>query len=822
MKYQSFRAIFALAAGRNAIRVAASVALSAQWLLIGTAHAAEEPTSAQYQLTEIVVTATHVATAESKTPISMEVYTQAELQTKGVRDVQTLIEQDPSLNFASANGTGFITMRGISGSGGSGAGGVGAAVPIAFDGFYYNLNYVFNLSLYDMSRIEVLRGPQGTLFGRNASGGLINVVTNDPGTAFGGYAQLGFGNYNAINAEGALNLPVSDTFQVRFAWSSAQHSGYRTMFYGADQQADDQDAHSGRIKLMFEPMEQLRILATFQLTHLGGFGTTDNIFNLPADANNLPTHVAIPLTNHDAQVYNLAFAPQVNIDDRLAQLRVDYSALPWGMTLTYLGGYDQLSYLHSTPLVGLDAVQYGVPTTIELLTEQDPNTQNHELRLVSATDRSITWQGGFYYYRSTMANNDSHFRDTAAPGSSDLVAFLYKNEQKSTAAYGQAAWHLGPTIFSAGARYTRDNVGQTDLTSPADGIHPAIQSTQYGKWTWHVGEDWNITDKNLLYVKADTGYRAGAFNLYVPVDPTQPSVIEPYAPEFVTAYELGSKNRLLDERLLLNADVFYMRYSGQQLSESNQGGAFTVNAKASNIYGLETQLSAIVNPLGRFDLSATWLHARFDSQVFTNALLQSYDIGGNQLLQSPSFSVTAGFEHVFAVGAVYPRASAPEKYQTGQYYDFYNFPDSYQSAYTRTDLHLIYAARIEKTNVQWSLDACVRNMENSRVFVDESESFAPPLTQPGTYNVGFSRRAPLASTCSHISEGREHARTVQEDGSVGDGDGAPGSARAGRYRPRCPGAGLELSLAKRSGAAASDRLGLPGDRRRFPPALHFE
>src|SRR5207342_117582 len=150
----------------------------------------------------------------------------------------------------------------------SGAGGVGAAVPIAFDGFYYNLNYVFNLSLYDMSRIEVLRGPQGTLFGRNASGGLINVVTNDPGTAFGGYAQLGFGNYNAINAEGALNLPVSDTFQVRFAWSSAQHSGYRTMFYGTDQQADDQDAHSGRIKLMFEPMEQLRILATSQLTHL--------------------------------------------------------------------------------------------------------------------------------------------------------------------------------------------------------------------------------------------------------------------------------------------------------------------------------------------------------------------------------------------------------------------------------------------------------------------------------------------------------------------------------------------------------------------------
>ncbi len=721
----------------RSLRCATGLALAAS-LMPGIGHAqAPAGDSPEDKLAEIVVTATHVQTSEITTPISMEVIGQQDLQLNGVHDVQTLIEHDPSLNFDTGNGAGWITMRGISGAGGSGAGAVGAAVPIAFDGFYYNLNYIFNDSLYDVSRIEVLRGPQGTLFGRNASGGLINVVTNNPTATFDGYAQLGFGNYNAVNFEGAVNVPVSDTVQLRFSGSSSQHSGYRDLVYGMGARVDDQDAKSGRVKVAIEPTEHLRLLASFQFTHVGGAGTTDSIFNLPADVNNLPTHVKIPLTSQEASLYNLAFASQVAIDDRLAQLRVDYDALPWGTTVTYLGGYSKLDYLHTTPVVGIDATAYGIPTTIELLTHQDPRTQNHELRFVSAPDQRITWQAGAYYYRSTMASNDSHFRDEAAPASADLVAFLYSNKQTSTAGYGQADWHLGPTTFSAGVRYTSDYVGQTDTLSPGDGIFPALADTRYNKWTWHLGEDWKITSRNLVYLKADTGYRAGAFNLFVPCNctggPPQPSTVEPFAPEYVRAYELGTKNRLLEDRLLLNGDVFFMRYTGQQLPESNQGGAFTVNAETTNIYGVEAQAAAIVNPIGRFDLNLTWLHARFNSQVFTNGLLQQYNIGGNYLLQSPRLSLDVGYEHTFRVGSGTLTGRVDTKYQSGQYYDFYNFADSYQSGYTRTDAHLTYAAKDDR----WSVDAFVRNIENSIVIADESESFAPPLTQPGTYNVGF-------------------------------------------------------------------------------------
>jgi len=655
------------------------------------------------------------------------------LARNGVVDLQTLTQSDPSLNFDTGVGNGWITLRGVSGQGG-----IGPAVPVAFDGFYYNLAQIFNDSLYDINRIEVLRGPQGTLFGRNSSGGLVNVITNDPTKTFGGYGELTLGNYRQIDAEGALNLPVSDAVQVRFAYSSAQHSGYRRLAYGMGEVADDQDAKSGRVKLAVQPIDGLQLLASFQVTHVGGAGTADNIFLLPSDANNFPTHVVIPLNSYNSQVYNLAFPTQVSVDDELLQLRATYDRLPLGMTVTYLGGYDKFDYLHNGPLIGLDTpASLGIPTTIGLLATQNPRTQNQELRLTSASNQTVTWQTGLYYFRSYIGDNSSHFRDTATPAAPDIVSFPYNNTQTSKAGYGQLGWHLGETIFSAGVRYTSDYVAQTDKASPGDGIFPAVQFTKYSKTTWHVGEEWHATDRNLLYAKVDTGYRAGAFNLVVPCNctggPPQPSTILPYAPEYVTAYEIGSKNRLFNERLLVNGDLFYMKYAGQQLTESNQGGIFTVNARATNIYGAELQVAAIVNPLGRFDLNATWLHARFDAQEFTNALNQTYSIGGNQLLQSPDISLTAAFEHEFKLASGSLTARVQTKYQAGQYYDFYNFPDSHQSAYTRSDAHLIY----EPPDRRWSIDAFVRNIENALVIVDESESFAPPLSQPGTYNVGF-------------------------------------------------------------------------------------
>lgn len=723
--------------GRDTVRDAFVLAATFALALIAPGISLAAPAAPALKLREVVVTAERVRTNEQKTPISMQVLSQSQLLTKGVVDIQTLADSNSSLNFDSGDGAGFIVMRGISGGQGfGGAGLIAPSVPISFDGFYYDMNFIFNDALYDVKRIEVLRGPQGTLFGRNSTGGLIHVITNNPGKRFGGYAQLTFGNYNRIDSQGAVNLPLTKKLQMRIAFFSAQHSGYHTLAYGYGQ-ADDRDAKSGRLKIAYEPTKHLKLLASLQITHVGGAGSTDNIIDLPANAQLLPTHVAIPLSQMDTQVYNLGMPNSVRITDKLVQWRAIYDNLPWGMTLTYLGGYDHINYFHSGPVVGVDALSaYQIPPTIELVSSLNPTTQDDEIRLASAPDQRITWQGGVFYWRSDIGNNYSRFRDAATPTQPDFVDFFYNDSQRSMAGYGQANWHMGATTFSAGARYTRDHIARTDLTSPQDGIFPARDSIGDSEWTWHLGENWNITRHSMVYVTFNTGYSTGGYNLNIPCNctggPALPTTIQPYSPSFVKTYEIGSKNKFFDDSMLLNVDGFYTRFTGQQVQASNAGGVFTFNANASNIYGVETQW-AYIGLIGRLDVNATWLHARFDRQNLTNAVGQTYNIGGNYLTQAPNVSLTASFEHTFLVGrgSITPRVDT--KFQSGEYFDFFNQPDSYQPAHDITDVHLIYAPNVGR----WSVDVWVRNVQNTIAIADESESFSPPLTQPGTYNVGF-------------------------------------------------------------------------------------
>lgn len=718
------------------------------------------------QLAEVIVTAERVQTAASKTPISIEVFSQSDLTANDVVNVQKLAQQDPSVNFDTGNGGGYITIRGINGSGG-----IGPAVPVAFDDFYYNTSFVFYNTLYDVGELQVLRGPQGTLFGRNTTGGLIEVNSNNPTKTFGGYGEVTFATFNEINAQGALNLPIADRLQVRLAFSSAQHGGYRQGYIGFNNYADSEDAKSGRLKIAWQPTDQLNIIASYQYTHLGGTGTVDNILDLPAYPAGVipvgappgtvpscgaapsppdnscapwPTHGALPLSQ-TSRSYNLAFSGVQDVDDHLMQLHIDY-ALPAGIMLSYLGGYDTQFSFHNTPFVGPDALTYGVPDTLDFPTFSTPFTDNQELRLVSSQNQRVIWQTGFYYFRYWNPESTSHVNDigtpASPPASTDLVTLGSQSDQNSYAWYGQAALNFGAAQLSLGLRDTRDYVATTDLeagpvSAGGDGVSPGPLGVSYSKWTWHAGLDWNVTDRNLVYAKVDTGYRAGAFNLNIPCNctggPFLPTTVEPYKPEYVTAYEIGSKNRFLQERLLFNVDGFYELYQGEQLPQANAGGGFTTNANRTDIYGIETQVSAIANPIGRFDLNLTWLHARFDSQVFTNGLGFSYNIGGNELLLAPSVSLTAAFEHDWTLSSGTLAARIQTKWQDGMYFDFYNFADSYQPGYTRTDVHLVYTT----SGGKYQLDAFVQNIENSLVLADESESFSPPLITPGTYNYDF-------------------------------------------------------------------------------------
>src|ERR1700730_399095 len=214
------------AVAATALRIAIGFWLCASVGYLAVAqNVAAAADSASTGLEEIVVTAQHVKENAQNTPIAMSVYGGEALKRDAITDIASLSTVAPDVNFANVQGEPIVTIRGISSRDTSANG--DPAVTVNVDGFYQNREYSLNAILFDIDRIEVLRGPQGTLNGRNSVGGAINVVTAKPTNTFGAYASLEYGNYNELTTQGMVNVPINDELQIRAAFLSTSHDGYR-------------------------------------------------------------------------------------------------------------------------------------------------------------------------------------------------------------------------------------------------------------------------------------------------------------------------------------------------------------------------------------------------------------------------------------------------------------------------------------------------------------------------------------------------------------------------------------------------------------------
>jgi iron complex outermembrane receptor protein len=233
------------------------------------AFSAEEAPAAADSLQEIVVTAQKREETAQKTPISMNVYSAAEIAQKDVVNLQTLGQTDPNLVFNRNGGEATLAVRGVTTNNTTEIG--NPAVPVGVDNFFVNRAAALDSMLFDVQRIEVLLGPQGTLFRAAApSGGLVNITTNKPSKDFEAGGSLELGNYEAVNATGMLNLPVNDWLQLRVAVSSRNHQwvpdGHvRPTLRQCDRQSygDDEDSHAGRVTAAFEPTDHFKGWVSF-------------------------------------------------------------------------------------------------------------------------------------------------------------------------------------------------------------------------------------------------------------------------------------------------------------------------------------------------------------------------------------------------------------------------------------------------------------------------------------------------------------------------------------------------------------------------------
>lgn len=622
------------------------------------------------RLGEIVVTAERRPSTVQRTPATIEVLNGEELTQRGVGSVTDALSNVSGVFVQMNNKGANVNIRGVGTTLDSATGDPGVNTNI--DGVYLRQASTVVSGLYDVARVEVLKGPQGTLYGRNATGGVVNIITNDPKPDFGYDASLTAGNYGLIRSQAAINLPLDANLAVRVAFGSESHNGY------LDGGQDDADRLGGRMKMLWTPTSTVSILAGVSYAHDGGKG---------------PGSVAVtePEGSRHADTAN----PIGNLDQDFTTV---FSTIKWdagSVIFTLIPTYSNYNYDYQ----GNNFGQYNQQIARE-------NQETGEFRVSSEPTSEMQWVAGFYLYDDDLDNLFNLF----GPGVTNDQPSL---KTTSYAGFADATVPLSSTLrLIGGVRYTDDHHTQAGTTVDAAGrtVGPFGGVLDSSAVTYRVGLEYDVTRSAMAYATYSTGYKSGGFT------PDEPGY-NTYNPEYLKDAEVGVKSRWLDNRLQVNISGFDYFYNDYQVSDAglaHYGGlsALVFNSTGTtSIYGGELELKYRPTAHDQIDLSVSPLHSRFGQLIVpASPFGPEVNSTGEELPSAPDLSGSAAYQHFwdFAQGSLVGRV---ETYVSSAYWvDFAHSADSHRPGYTRTDLNLTYTSP-----TGWSIGAFARNLENAWV-----------------------------------------------------------------------------------------------------------
>ena len=620
---------------------------------------------------EVLVTAEKRSESLQDLSQAITVLTGEDLDTRQVTSFVDLSAIAPGVNIAKNEGfKTVITIRGVGNEANQNAI-ANPSVSYHLDGIYVASPFALQTDFLDLERIEVLRGPQGTLFGQNSTGGAINVITTAPSmdSSFG-KADLTLGDYGLVKARAAYNLPLSDTLALRASVISNKRDGF-TDNLTLDQDLDDANSLSARVRVLYEPSDNFRANFTAQYF--------DEDRNGAAQKGLLdPTPGARKLRQNSTAEYELE-----------SQL---YSAvLEWDFekfSVKSLTSYqdDDILIRRDNDRNDLDFL----PPFAQLPSSYDPETNKQttitqEVNLVSSEPLfgKLDWVAGVFYLDteveiSILERLDFGFDGTFDPFTIETiyayggdVGFISdsKPERDSTSVYGQGTWNLSETWRTVfGLRYTEDEV-YSSVTNYYGREGTDVLEIKSDKVTGRLVVEHDINDSTMLFGSFTKGFKPGGSNLtYGTEAVVAPIVVLPiFNEEIVNAYEVGLKTDLADGRVRLNAAAFYYDYKNLQYQATDpevfNGGVG--NIPESEIFGAELEFSAFLSDSIILDARMAWLdteitsdHLALDnvqSEASGNALLgQGFDlfsdeiqiaraeqiqnVNGNELAKTPSFT----------------------------------------------------------------------------------------------------------------------------------------------------------------------------------------
>jgi iron complex outermembrane recepter protein len=708
-------------------------------------------------LQTITVTAQRRKEDIQAVPISMQAFSARELDEKGVKSSVDLDQLAPNVDIALPSGVGnqpIISIRGIGlndyDTNNAGPNGVYA------DEVYLSNPSSQSFSTFDMERIEVLKGPQGTLYGRNTSGGAINFISAKPTPEFTANFHAEYSSYNTVNLEGAVSGPLSSDWEGRIAFVENYSNGYLYNTF--------LDEHNGiqnyaiRALLQYKPSDTFSVLfnvhggqvnnpfAGYQ--HLGDF--------VPGTQLATPVQCSIQQTyanqcvnlfgyGHVGGFYDQAGERQTRTTMNSLGSSVRIEAQLAELTLTSITAFEHMDKIDdedadATPDRLLEAT-YGVQS----------NAFTQELRLSQST-QTYNWVAGLYYLYENLHQNqpisflldgDNFFGAGAFDGGAVTQFDTSRQVTSSYAAFGQSEFHLTDALKAVlGARYTSEKKtfayqgaaqfqeGGINNLGPVIPLADIDSDLRDSAFSWRAGLNYTFTNKVMAYATVATGFKSGLFNgTFLSADPTEIArQLQPVKPEKVTAYELGIKSTLFNDRLIANAAVFYNRYKDMQVFVAvppivgGLGAPLQVLDNAERAHTEGAELSLVGKPFAALTLSAQlgYLNTRLDQFVAAVDPSQP-NYSGNQLSLAPRWSAALSADYKVPLGNNALDFQSTASFKSHQFFDVANNPYITQDSYWLVNARVAYQIDSDR----YEIAAYMRNIGHKDYYVDKFD-----LTNP--------------------------------------------------------------------------------------------
>jgi iron complex outermembrane recepter protein len=754
--------------------LAKSTAFAAAVGLLGTSSSRPARADEAVGLEEVTVTAQRRTERLQDVPVAVTALSGSELIDRGVRQAADIADAVPNLLLNLPYGPEAqptFTLRGVTTQDFS----ENQSSPIAMyvDEVYKPVGALQSLQIYDLDRVEVLRGPQGTLYGKNATGGAVNFYSRNPSlTDYDGYVILTGGNYSLFAAQAAVGGPIIDD---RLGWRAAmlyeKRDGWVHSIVPGVEPLNGVDAAAGRLSFLGKPTDDLTLLLKVFVSKSGG---------TPYGAHALNNDPSVTGFNGDIGWFDngAKYAVHKEIRNDGVSLKIDWQLAH--ATLTSVTGYDYGRWYEKSD-------DGGLPVTLRL---DDPNTYfssvnafSQELRLTSRDSGPFGWLGGLYYGReSTHATVQFHFYDgydlgywfPQAGAPPTLFGFDEYNNfdqiKDSRAVFLNLTYAITPQVsLRGGVRYTKDKVTienfyalEGGLPPPGSvGYSPNIDATTW--WTQtignpalytppgsptaprnsfqqglapqafgfvpnfsndtnnvsgKVGADWRVNEQVLTYLSVSQGYRGVAFNGQAYNDNSELTFAEP---EKLTSYEIGIKTELWNRRGIFNVALFHYDYKNQQFLDAfnlpgGLGTGFrTVNAPKSRIDGAEFEFQVRATNDLQIMANLGLLHSKYVELTLHANEFQAPGVPrvccvGNQLIQAPDYNAMLAIDWRFAhLGAGDLRLFADANYYGKQYFDAFNTERDAQGAYGVANARLSFETTGKRG---WSVAAWIKNITN--------------------------------------------------------------------------------------------------------------